>query len=387
MLVTAAWTLLLTLISLISISRGMIPRARRCRRCHTTGSGARMAARIARACIMAATVAAAAATAAMVASPGALPGFAPVAVAAGDGTPIVITVKEEAQVAGPKILLGDIATITGAPGPVEDEIKRIEIGPAPIVGYKRTVSLASVKIHMRQAGVDLSQVTFEGAGSVAVAARARTITGEEFVKVATEYILSTMPWKRDEVSIGCERMPDNLLAPLGEARLEAERLPITQYLGTTTIRVNVILDGKPYKSVPVVLRLNVVKEVVVATRTIIKGQVVTSDAVAPELRQLSALEMNPVTDPAAVVGKVAARTIREGALISADAIEEPPLIKRGDIIQIVVRLGGVSVTTAGEALEDGKLKDLIRVKNLESGRQVEAVVVDAKIVEVSPPIR
>ncbi|HHV62005.1 MAG TPA: flagellar basal body P-ring formation protein FlgA [Firmicutes bacterium] len=301
--------------------------------------------------------------------------------------PIVVTVKEEAQVAGAKILLGDIATISGAPAPVEDEIKRIEIGPAPIVGYKRTVSLASVKIHMRQAGVDLSRVTFEGAGSTSVTARAMAITGEELVRVAVEYILSTMPWKRNEVSIECERTPDNLLTPLGEVRLEAERLPITQYLGTTTVRVNVILDGKVYKSVPVVLRLNVVKEVVVATRTIIKGQVVTADAVTRELRQLSALEMDPATDPAAVVGKVAARTIREGTLITAGAVEEPPLIKRGDIIQIVVRLGGVTVTTAGEALEDGKLKDLIRVKNLESGRQVEAVVVDAKIAEVSPPLR
>ena len=49
-------------------------------------------------------------------------------------------------------------------------------------------------------------------------------------------------------------------------------------------------------------------------------------------------------------------------------------INNGDIISIVSNLGNVSVTVSGEAQDTGNFGDLIKVKNLKSGKIVKGYI-------------
>ncbi|MGB0679965.1 MAG: flagellar basal body P-ring formation chaperone FlgA [Polyangiales bacterium] len=62
----------------------------------------------------------------------------------------------------------------------------------------------------------------------------------------------------------------------------------------------------------------------------------------------------------------------------------PPVITRGSHVRIVARVGAVRASTAGIAQEAGRVGEHIRVRNTKAKQVVEARVVDASTVEVTP---
>ncbi|WP_419827973.1 flagella basal body P-ring formation protein FlgA [Sphingomonas sp.] len=64
------------------------------------------------------------------------------------------------------------------------------------------------------------------------------------------------------------------------------------------------------------------------------------------------------------------------------AAQAPPIIKRGDPVQLVSGADGFSVSMAGTAQEDGRAGGRLRVKTEVSGPVVIGQVVDAGIVRV-----
>jgi flagella basal body P-ring formation protein FlgA len=90
------------------------------------------------------------------------------------------------------------------------------------------------------------------------------------------------------------------------------------------------------------------------------------------------------TDPAVVVGKEARRNLAASAVVVASQLAEPLAVERGNKVQIVARRGGVEITSAGEALSDGRLGAQVRVRNLNSGRIVHAWVESPGRVATTP---
>lgn len=76
----------------------------------------------------------------------------------------------------------------------------------------------------------------------------------------------------------------------------------------------------------------------------------------------------------------AKRRIRANQILSPDLIDQPQLIKRGEKIKIIANRDGISASMPGEALEKGGEGEIIRVKNLSSGKTIEAKVVGAGVV-------
>ena len=71
-----------------------------------------------------------------------------------------------------------------------------------------------------------------------------------------------------------------------------------------------------------------------------------------------------------IVGKVARRTLVPGKPITANAIAEPDLVKRGTIIRAYLNEGGLSITTLVLPLQSGALGAIIQCRNVDSGRVI-----------------
>ena len=80
-----------------------------------------------------------------------------------------------------------------------------------------------------------------------------------------------------------------------------------------------------------------------------------------------------------------ATAVRHGAPTSYEPAQPmtPPLIKRGDPIQLIAGDGGFSVSTAAVAQEDGRLGSRIRVKPDDKGQIVIGTVEDSGRVRVA----
>ena len=124
--------------------------------------------------------------------------------------------------------------------------------------------------------------------------------------------------------------------------------------------------------VPVEIR--VYRPVLVATRELRRGEAIGEGDVALEERNALAAGAPPLTQVADVAGHSARRNIAANTVLSASLIELPVLVRRGDRLGVSARSGGITVQINGEALGTARLGERVRVRNLQSGRSIDAVV-------------
>jgi flagella basal body P-ring formation protein FlgA len=83
-----------------------------------------------------------------------------------------------------------------------------------------------------------------------------------------------------------------------------------------------------------------------------------------------------------VVGKVLKRDVPANTLVTDQILEDRVVLKRGDVVTIVAESDKLVVRAKGKTVEKGRVGDVIRVKNIASGKEVMAKVVSSSSVKV-----
>lgn len=91
-----------------------------------------------------------------------------------------------------------------------------------------------------------------------------------------------------------------------------------------------------------------------------------------------------VTDAAPLVGMVLARGVAAGSLLDAGQLRQRTAVDQGQQVSIRVQRGGLQISMDGIALQSGITGALIQVRNLSSGKAIQARVVGPGLVEVGP---
>lgn len=87
-----------------------------------------------------------------------------------------------------------------------------------------------------------------------------------------------------------------------------------------------------------------------------------------------ALACTPVQSPAALSGMRAKRSIHAGAAICTESIERRPAVGRGEDVTVVSTAGAVTIVGRAVAQQDGRIGEVLRVKNPSSGEVYFAAV-------------
>ena len=83
-----------------------------------------------------------------------------------------------------------------------------------------------------------------------------------------------------------------------------------------------------------------------------------------------------------LIGRKLKKNLKMGQILHPRHLFEKFDINNGDIISIVSNLGNVSVTVSGEAQDSGNLGDLIKVKNLKSGKIIKGYIKKDKKIRI-----
>ena len=83
-----------------------------------------------------------------------------------------------------------------------------------------------------------------------------------------------------------------------------------------------------------------------------------------------------------LVGRKIKKNLKMGQLLHPRHLYEKYEVNNGDVISIVSNIGNASVTVSGEAQGSGNLGDLIKVKNLRSGKTIKGYIKKDKIIRV-----
>jgi flagella basal body P-ring formation protein FlgA len=123
--------------------------------------------------------------------------------------------------------------------------------------------------------------------------------------------------------------------------------------------------------------------IVVLSRPIQRGEIITRQHLAIEKREVSKLREDFVTRIEQVENKQATRQLNTGTILSLRNLAEPKLIKRGDKVVISTTKPNFSIRMSGVAMMDGTKGQLVSIKNQKSGRIINATVIEPGLVSVN----
>lgn len=153
--------------------------------------------------------------------------------------------------------------------------------------------------------------------------------------------------------------------------------------GRGAITVGVRCEAPVAWTLYVPVRISQTMQVLVLSRSLGRGEVITPDMLSLQSRDTAALPYGYLNNLADALGKTLKRPMVAGSVLSPDAMETQRIIKRGQLVTVISRIGGLEVRAQATALSDAGQGDRLRAENKSSHRVIEGVVRNADTIEVA----
>ncbi|MCH4875725.1 flagellar basal body P-ring formation protein FlgA [Pseudomonas sp. TMW22091] len=160
-------------------------------------------------------------------------------------------------------------------------------------------------------------------------------------------------------------------------QVEAEQQP-SSVLGRKRVRLT--CAGQPASSITVTAQATVFIRAVVATQVLEREEPISEAMLTVREVSLGKQDQAYFNRIDQVEGLSAKRRIRADQALTQEMLTSPWLVRRGQRVTMQARHGAIQANTEGEALTDGRKGDVIRVKNVTSGKIIEAQVTGVGVV-------
>lgn len=137
-------------------------------------------------------------------------------------------------------------------------------------------------------------------------------------------------------------------------------------------------------TVRVPVQLKLFRTVLVSNRALLRGDGIGAADVRTEERDVTRLGYGYLENFQQIAGRSLSRPVANGTVLSPGTLGGRRMVRAGDHVQMLARLGGVEVRAEGVALGSGDNGARLRVRNANSGRIVEAMVTAPGIVTALP---
>ncbi|OGS36342.1 MAG: flagella basal body P-ring formation protein FlgA [Elusimicrobia bacterium RIFOXYB2_FULL_49_7] len=272
---------------------------------------------------------------------------------------------DKASVTGPNILLSDIAEVTSDDAEASLAASQSVIAKAALPGQVRKLRADRIDALnltvFREQGL---KVKVSGSHTVEVRTGFRTLLGVMIQEEARKAILRQMPWSKDKVHLTFSSLPEKITIPDEEYSMSLTPRDDCDWKGNEILDMVVLSGEREISRIPISVRMKVYEVVCVAARKIKRGNSVTDEDIRFEEREITELRDTPFLNGEGLIGRMATRTISEGAVLSDKMIDTPPIVKKGEHVRILSRENNALVALDGIANRDGKLGEKIRVKKL-----------------------
>lgn len=147
------------------------------------------------------------------------------------------------------------------------------------------------------------------------------------------------------------------------------------------VRLRIVAGGEVISEPTLALKAQLMRDVYVARNPISRDALFEPSLF--ELRSVDTLrERDPVLAGKPVPDMVLARSIPSGKVLSWTDLAKRPLVRRGEWVEVAATDGALTIVLRAQALENGSQGDYVRVRNMESRKDFNALVVADNRAEV-----
>lgn len=281
--------------------------------------------------------------------------------------------KREVTVVGDLVTLGDL--FDGAGPLAETPVFR-----APDPGVLGELPASEAVAAARTAGLPLIWPQFV---SVRVMRPATPIDAEAFARLLGEAAGTRLGARPADVEIRFDGMVETVMADASApepASLAAFALQSVTGRFSAKVTVDV---GAASRVVDLAGTAVETVELPVVSRPLARGAILTEADVAMERVDRRRVGRAALTDMTQAIGMAARRPLRAGETIAAGDLDQPRLVARNELVTLMFRRPGLTLSARGRALADGASGALVSVLNEQSKRVVQGVVTAPGVVEVT----
>lgn len=277
------------------------------------------------------------------------------------GDDLRIYLPREKAIKGESIRLGDVGIVRGDESLVA-MVEDVSLGKFSITGQQIVINKQTILSMLASGGIDTKDILFSGSDKVVVKRDEKVIPGGRIVEVAREFVDKQLS-SYFVSSITLVGAPKDHVLPEGISDVELVVEP-SRYSSKSKINVTVkiVEEGVEVDKCQVSFALRYNNRRAVASVNIPLGAVISSDNATVETFESSSPEKGEWAVP---YGLVAKRNINAGSVIHdrlVGPLQAPIAVKRKQIVVVKVEAGGLSVSSLGEALSDGKVGEYIKVQ-------------------------
>lgn len=214
------------------------------------------------------------------------------------------------------------------------------------------------------------------------AAPGTVVTEAELRRVVSDFLARKTGDLNAEVTVKKIGLHGDLKLPAGKPSFEVVAPARWEGYGNASLALIVRVDDQVKRNLTVLVEVEALAEMVVATRTLERGEVLGETDVTLARRDLAHLQGRFCRKVEDVVGLRVKNTVRANLPLRGDFLERVPVVKSGQFVTIVAENEVVRITATGRAKGSGAVGDTILVQNSSSQKELSARVLDATTVKV-----
>lgn len=297
------------------------------------------------------------------------------------GAVVTVRVAPEVTVQRDDLTLGDLGPIEGDE-PLAGRLRQLRLGPAPLVGAAQRLDGDTLRGRLRAAHVDLARVQLLLPDRIVVTRAFQVVPASAVVEaVRREALLRPGAGEGDLAIVPAGRI-DDLRVPTGDLVIDPrlhEGPAGSAYLAATVV---VKVNGRDYQTLPLTFRLGRYQRVVVAARPLEPRTVLGAADFRIDSVSSTELPADALTAMAEPGDMEVLRSVKAGEVITPRLLRQKITVKRGELVTVILEARGFRITTQGQATEDARRGDTVRVINVTSKRDVLGKVEGPGIVRV-----
>lgn len=303
-----------------------------------------------------------------------------------------IRLRARSDVPGGIVRLGDVADVEDADPEAAARLRAVSLVPAPGAGKSVQIEFDTIRGRLAAQGFDLSQMEFSGSSLVIV--RSGGNLGENETPRSVSVSDASQRQAEDLASKAVAKHLREMAAHLGNLRVETNMTPaqaqslvqaasskldvtggVAPWTGEQKFQLSFFDRNGKRTEMGIQCRVGVLPHVLVPRNNLPKGHILQEEDLtwkqcdAPAAGKGVGLETLE-----AAIGRETKRSLRAGETILPADVRGIPLVRRGDIVTVKSRAGGIVVRMEAKAHGDGGLGETVKLVSLDGKRELQAQV-------------
>jgi len=274
---------------------------------------------------------------------------------------LLISLNSDVRVDKNEVFLGQIAALTG-PRELVEKAEKVGLGTLRTQGQVLYADRNTVLSRLASTGITLQQVELTGAEMARIHKNEKYVESGQIEQTARLYLEKQLAGQKpDSIQIVGKLSPVVLNDPNLKPELSA-RMSRYQTPGSRKVTISVSQSSIPIAQREVVFAVQYQVRHAIALRELLPGMVIQASDIRIEQVESSTPEPADWKEP---FGLVTRRKIAENSKIHPEWVgpaEAVKLVRRNQQVMVQLDTGAMSLSAPGQALDEGRAGELIRVK-------------------------